>query len=79
MGVEIKLISWTIGLALALASVGRLPEAAMWLAKKVAEAQPKMVSLERFNRQLMGKSCRSRPIKHGGSLGTKTAQNSKHY
>lgn len=48
-----KLVSYAIGLGFVLLSLGKLPEATLWLAKQAAAAQSQMISLGKLNRALM--------------------------
>lgn len=47
-----KAVAFAVGLALALTGMGELPRATRWLAEQVASAQPKMMSLSKFNQKL---------------------------
>ncbi len=49
-----KLIAIGFSLGLALAEIGKLPEATRWMMELAAKAQPQMISLSRLNRDLQG-------------------------
>jgi hypothetical protein len=47
-----KLITFGIALGLALAKIGALPQATLWMFRQASVAQPQMISLSKLNRAL---------------------------